>query len=286
MLGLIEDDLRDAMGIDVVGVFPRKTMFGFPAEDWKEWNFRGLDVLVPGGFPHPHRAQRRPPHLSRRRRHRRRPAAACRWAAPSSTTIVRQPAIDEDASTPKTTCEEFAPVTDEDLAHIRRAVRAPARPARRCRDVRRHRVRRYRAGPRPVSQEPERHSRRHRVVHVHHAAAATTSTAFSSASARSRIENLSADPRTPSGDAVDVALRLRHGLRHADLRLLLRRHLSRALVPVLQARQRLGPRQHRLEMLQTFLRQRGAFLESFIEAGFDIINPVQCSATGMDPRRI
>jgi len=25
------------------------------------------------------------------------------------------------------------------------------------------------------------------------------------------------------------------------------------------------------------------FLESFIEAGFDILNPVQCSATGMDP---
>jgi uroporphyrinogen-III decarboxylase len=28
------------------------------------------------------------------------------------------------------------------------------------------------------------------------------------------------------------------------------------------------------------------FLESFIEAGFDIINPVQCSATGMDPAEL
>jgi uroporphyrinogen-III decarboxylase len=28
------------------------------------------------------------------------------------------------------------------------------------------------------------------------------------------------------------------------------------------------------------------FFESFIEAGFDIINPVQCSAAGMDPVRL
>jgi hypothetical protein len=50
MLGLVEDDLRAAMGLDVTGVFPRVGKFGFPAADWKEWNFRGLDVLVPGDF--------------------------------------------------------------------------------------------------------------------------------------------------------------------------------------------------------------------------------------------
>ena len=50
MLGLVEDDLRAAMGLDVTGVFPRGTMFGFPALNWKEWNFRGLDVLVPRDF--------------------------------------------------------------------------------------------------------------------------------------------------------------------------------------------------------------------------------------------
>jgi uroporphyrinogen-III decarboxylase len=50
MLGLVEKDLSDAMGLDVVGVFPRKTMFGFPAEHWKNWSFNGQDVLVPGDF--------------------------------------------------------------------------------------------------------------------------------------------------------------------------------------------------------------------------------------------
>src|SRR5689334_10189972 len=50
MLGLVEDDLRAAMGIDTVGAFPPKTMFGFRNEGWREWNFRGLDVLVPEKF--------------------------------------------------------------------------------------------------------------------------------------------------------------------------------------------------------------------------------------------
>ena len=50
MLGLVENDLRAAMGIDVAGVFGRNTMFGFPADDWKDWNLNGLDVLVPREF--------------------------------------------------------------------------------------------------------------------------------------------------------------------------------------------------------------------------------------------
>src|SRR4051812_18922302 len=50
MLGLVEDDLRAAMGIDTVGAFPAKTLFGFPNEGWKQWTFRGLDVLVPEQF--------------------------------------------------------------------------------------------------------------------------------------------------------------------------------------------------------------------------------------------
>ena len=38
------------MGLDVAGVFARNTMFGFPAERWKNWQFNGLEVLVPGDF--------------------------------------------------------------------------------------------------------------------------------------------------------------------------------------------------------------------------------------------
>jgi hypothetical protein len=47
MLGLVDDDLREAMGLVVTGVFPHNTIFGFPAERWKEWRFNGFDLLAP-----------------------------------------------------------------------------------------------------------------------------------------------------------------------------------------------------------------------------------------------
>jgi hypothetical protein len=51
MLGLIEEDLKEIIGVDVEGVNPRNTLFGFPNTDWKEWKLdNGLEVLVPGKF--------------------------------------------------------------------------------------------------------------------------------------------------------------------------------------------------------------------------------------------
>lgn len=51
MLGEIDDDLRAALGIDVIGVRPRKSMFGTEARDWKPFTlFDGTPCLVPGKF--------------------------------------------------------------------------------------------------------------------------------------------------------------------------------------------------------------------------------------------
>lgn len=50
MLGLLDEDLKQVLGVDVEGVFRRKTMFGFENKDWKSWTFNGLEVLVPGMF--------------------------------------------------------------------------------------------------------------------------------------------------------------------------------------------------------------------------------------------
>ena len=47
MLGEVEEDLLDAMGLDVQPIFPRRTIFGFPNEDWRPWTTPwGQDVLV------------------------------------------------------------------------------------------------------------------------------------------------------------------------------------------------------------------------------------------------
>ena len=50
MLGMVDEDLREAMGLDVEGVYRRGNMFGFRNENWKPWSFHGLDVLIGGGF--------------------------------------------------------------------------------------------------------------------------------------------------------------------------------------------------------------------------------------------
>ena len=51
MLGEIAPDLREALGVDVVGVGPPGNFFGFAQDDWKPWTtFGGTPVLVPGLF--------------------------------------------------------------------------------------------------------------------------------------------------------------------------------------------------------------------------------------------
>jgi hypothetical protein len=51
ILGEIAPDLQSALGVDVIGLRTTKTMFGFRNEDWKPWTlFDGTPVLVPGGF--------------------------------------------------------------------------------------------------------------------------------------------------------------------------------------------------------------------------------------------
>jgi len=51
MLGEIDDDLREALGIDVIGIPTRKTLFGFENKNWKPFTmFDGTEVLIPGNF--------------------------------------------------------------------------------------------------------------------------------------------------------------------------------------------------------------------------------------------
>ena len=51
MLGEIMPDLINLLGIDVIGMWSRKNMFGFENKNWKKWTlFDGTPVLVPGDF--------------------------------------------------------------------------------------------------------------------------------------------------------------------------------------------------------------------------------------------
>jgi hypothetical protein len=51
MLGEVEEDIRRALGIDVVGISDDYTAFGYRNKDWKPWRlFDGTDVQVGGDF--------------------------------------------------------------------------------------------------------------------------------------------------------------------------------------------------------------------------------------------
>ena len=123
MLGLVEDDLRESMGLDVVGVFPRGTMFGFPAEGWKCWEFNGLDVLVPEKFNvttdtngdtliYPEGDTSVPP------------SGRMPKGGYFFDCIVRQPPLDEEKLDPEDNLEEYKTVTREELDHLARATKA------------------------------------------------------------------------------------------------------------------------------------------------------------------
>ena len=51
MTGIVEDDLKEAMGVDIQEMLGMYNSFGFKNEDWKVWRLpQGMDVLVPGKF--------------------------------------------------------------------------------------------------------------------------------------------------------------------------------------------------------------------------------------------
>jgi hypothetical protein len=118
MLGWMEDDLKTAMGIDVEGVFRRSTRFGFPLEDWKPFRmYDGLEILVPGQFNytidengdtliHPQGDVTAPPGA-------RMPKDGYFFDA-----IIRQEPIDEDNLNPEDNLEEFGPATEAELQYL------------------------------------------------------------------------------------------------------------------------------------------------------------------------
>lgn len=115
MLGEIGADLREALGIDVVNLPGPKNFFGFVNADFKPWRtFDGTNVLVAGEFntePDADGAILQYPEGDKSV-----PASA---KMPKGgfyfDAIIRQEPIDEAKLNPADNLEEFEPVSDEDL---------------------------------------------------------------------------------------------------------------------------------------------------------------------------
>jgi hypothetical protein len=123
MLGEIDEELRKAIGADVVGVHPPCDMFGIHQDGWKSFTMPvdGTEVLVPGDFNytvdddgsllmHPQGDLSVPPSAKM-------PKDSYFWDA-----VNRQQPIDDNKLDPMDNCEEFGLISDEDIEYYKQKV--------------------------------------------------------------------------------------------------------------------------------------------------------------------
>lgn len=120
MLGEIAPDLMDALGVDVAGLGGPRTMFGFENKDWKPWTlFDGTPVLVPEAFntlPEPNGDILMYPEGDRTAP----PSGRMPKGGYYFDTIVRQEPIDDAKLDPEDNLQEFGPISDASLEHFAR----------------------------------------------------------------------------------------------------------------------------------------------------------------------
>jgi Uroporphyrinogen decarboxylase (URO-D) len=118
MLGWIDDDLQTALGIDVEGVYGPETMFGYRNENWQPWRMDdGTEVLMSGNFRTTKDANGDTLVYP----------GGDRSAPPSGRlpkngfffdTIIRQEPIEESALDPANNLQEFGPIAEATLDHF------------------------------------------------------------------------------------------------------------------------------------------------------------------------
>ena len=118
MLGWIDDDLQQALGIDVEGVYGPDTMFGYRNENWTPWRMDdGTEVLMSGNFRTTKDANGDTLVYP----------GGDRTAPPSGRlpkngfffdTIIRQEPLDDAKLDPEDNLEEFGPISEATLDHF------------------------------------------------------------------------------------------------------------------------------------------------------------------------
>lgn len=118
MLGFFDDDLKDVMGIDTNGLSGPRTMFGFENADWKEWVTPwGQEVLVAGEFNVDEKGGE--VYIYPEGDRSARPAGHMPESGYFFDTIVREdPDFDEDDLKLEDNIEEFGVISDYDLNYL------------------------------------------------------------------------------------------------------------------------------------------------------------------------
>ncbi|HRX42192.1 MAG TPA: uroporphyrinogen decarboxylase family protein [Clostridia bacterium] len=285
MLGLIEDDLKDALGVTVQGFTGLYSMFGFRFEDWKGYRtLWGQEVLVPGDFvttPDSDGGELIYPKGDKDVN----PSGKMPRSGYFFDSIIRQSEIDEDQLNPEDNMEEFGLIADDDLKSIQEQVLELAQgdrgliasfggtglgdialvPAPMLRN------------PRGIRDITEWYiSTVTRPDYVHYIFQRQTEIA---------IENLK-KLYAAVGDSVQAAFICGTDFGTQNSQFCSSEAFDDLYLPYYQ---KINGWIHDNTSWKTFKHSCGAvepLLDNIIRAGFDIINPVQCSATGMDPEHL
>ena len=284
MLGEIDPELRDLLGIDVISLTPRKTMFGFANEGWKPFELMdGTPVLVPEMFNveqdergdllmYPEGDTSAPP--SGRMPH----------GGHFFDSIIRQEPIDEERLDPANNTEEFGCFSDDDLAWYERRIAeleqqrefgiAITVPGTAFGDIALVPApwMKYPKGIRDVEEwYVSTAMRQDYVLKVFQRQCEI---------ALANIEKLAA----VMGNRVHAAFVTGTDFGTQQGPFISTKAYRELFKPFHQRVNRLI---HEKTTWKTFIHSCGSVVKlipEFIEAGFDILNPVQCSAAGMDAR--
>ncbi len=284
-LGILDDDLLDALGVDTVGIFPRGTSFGYANENWKEWRTPwGQVVLVGEKFTttadsngdlltYPQGDVTAPASG-------RMPVGGYYFDA-----IVRQEPLDEEALNPEDNTEEFTPLSEADLLYLKaQADRAAGSGRALVGTVGGSSLGDIAHVPAPSLKRPKGI----RDITEWYVSLATRQEYVKAVFERQTEVALTrlAQAHAVLGDALDVL-----NVCGTDFGTQTSQFCSVETFRTLWAPhyRRLNDWVHTHTSWKTFKHSCGAvapLLPEFIEVGFDIINPVQCSAAGMDPRSL
>lgn len=285
MLGEIDEELKPPMGIDTEGVVRRKTRYGFPNENWKTWRMEdGLEVLVGEGF-HTTRDENGDILIYPEGDLTAPPSGRMPQGGYFFDAIIRQEPIDEERLNPADNVEEFGPISEEDLdwlVHSARAARATGRavmasfggtafgdigviPAVGLKH------------PKGIRDIAEWYiSTRARQDYVHQVFELQCEIALANLG---RIH-------AAIGDLVDMVNICGTDFGTQTSSFCSVDTFRELYMPYYR---RVNDWIHSHTAWKTFKHSCGAvekFIPSFIESGFEILNPVQCSAAGMDPQHL
>ncbi len=285
MLGTLDEDLKQAMGIDIDGVYLPKANFGLHNRDWKPWRMPdGLEVLVPGEFRttldangdiliYPEGDLTAPPSG-------RMPKDGYFFDA-----IIRQPPIIEEELNPEDNVEEFGLLADDDLEQLRTIAAEVERSGRAgitgsvgtaLGDIGMIPATglKYPKGIRDVAEWYMSTTSRRDYVHQVFARQVEIGT-----------ENLKRIYRAV-GNSVCAILVCGTDFGTQTSSFCSVKTLRELYLPYYQE---INGWIHANTHWKTFKHSCGSverFIPSFIDAGFDILNPVQCSAVGMAPEHL